>query len=177
MGGFMSYTLACELGDKIAAIASVAGHMPNVLINSSSCQTAKAMPVLEIHGTKDFIVPWNGHPTCDGGYPTIPEVINFWKNKAGCSEAYTEFTFEDIDTNDGSTAKMYTYKDCSSENTIKLIEVENGGHSWPGSEVMRNLVAGNSAYSYFLSINFDFDASQVIWDFFKEHSLQDKSIF
>ena len=48
-GGFMSYTLACELSDRIAAIASVTGAMN--LNQSSTCNASHQMPVMEIHGT------------------------------------------------------------------------------------------------------------------------------
>jgi len=50
-GGFMSYHLACELSDKIAAIASVTGTM-NVG-QLTTCIPSHQMPVMEIHGTND----------------------------------------------------------------------------------------------------------------------------
>ena len=51
-GGFMSYKLACQLSNRIAAIASVGGVMPNSLMKN--CNPLRTMPILEIHGTNDW---------------------------------------------------------------------------------------------------------------------------
>ena len=57
-GGFFSNRLACELGDKIAAIASVAATMPKPLV--AECKPARPISVLYIQGTDDPLVPING---------------------------------------------------------------------------------------------------------------------
>ena len=57
-GGFMSYRLACESSDRIAAIAPVAGTMTDGSFNA--CLPQRAVPVLHIHGTSDFVVSYNG---------------------------------------------------------------------------------------------------------------------
>ena len=58
-GGFMSYHLACNLGDKIAAIGSVTGSMtPETL---ESCRPNHPTPVIQIHGKQDFTVPYSGN--------------------------------------------------------------------------------------------------------------------
>ena len=67
-GGFMSYQLACELSDRIAAIASVTGSMNMGWFNS--CNPNHPMPIMEIHGTADGNVP----------YATIPSIMDFWAN-------------------------------------------------------------------------------------------------
>ena len=58
-GGFMSYRLACELSNRIAAIASVTGAM--TINTPSTCSPEHPMPVMEIHGTADSTVPYNGN--------------------------------------------------------------------------------------------------------------------
>ena len=55
-GGFMSYTLACSLSNRIAAIASVTGSM-NVG-QDLTCNAQHPTPVMEIHGTSDAMVPY-----------------------------------------------------------------------------------------------------------------------
>ncbi|HPI09028.1 MAG TPA: PHB depolymerase family esterase, partial [Saprospiraceae bacterium] len=54
-GGFMSYSLACELNERIAAIASVTGSMAPIKL--ASCNPQRPVPVMEIHGTADGVVP------------------------------------------------------------------------------------------------------------------------
>ncbi len=54
-GAIMSFRLACELSDKIAAIAPVCGSMPE---NFSAVYTAqRTMPVMMINGIDDPLVP------------------------------------------------------------------------------------------------------------------------
>jgi len=54
-GAMMSYTLACELSDRITAIAPVAGDLPAV-----PCRPARPISVLAINGTADPLVPYTG---------------------------------------------------------------------------------------------------------------------
>ena len=54
-GGYMSYRLACELNDRITAIASVTGSMNDSM--RYHCYNPQSIPVLEIHGTDDPTVP------------------------------------------------------------------------------------------------------------------------
>ena len=58
-GGFMSYHLACNLSSKIAAVASVTGSMSRETFNS--CDPSHPTPVLQIHGTIDGTVPFDGN--------------------------------------------------------------------------------------------------------------------
>ena len=58
-GGFMSYHLACNLSSKIAAIASVTGSMSKQTYES--CSPEHPTPVLQIHGTLDGTVPFDGN--------------------------------------------------------------------------------------------------------------------
>ena len=74
--------------------------------------------------------------------------------------------FEDIDTFDGCTARMLTYTGCDAINMVQLLVVDDGGHSWPGSANMIRI-----GHPYIRPINNDIDASQIIWEFFEQHSL------
>ncbi len=59
-GGMMSYRLACELGDRIAAIAPVVAALPAHL---SGCVPPHAMPIILMNGTDDPLIPYQGGPT------------------------------------------------------------------------------------------------------------------
>jgi polyhydroxybutyrate depolymerase len=59
-GGMMSYRLACDPGGRIRAFAPVAAGMPAPL--DGSCHPARPVPMLEIAGTADPIVPYGGGP-------------------------------------------------------------------------------------------------------------------
>ena len=60
-GGDLSYSLACQLPNRIAGVASVAGFP--ALENMGSCDPDRSIPVLHIHGTADLITPFNGGST------------------------------------------------------------------------------------------------------------------
>ena len=58
-GGYMSYHLACNLGEKFAAIASITGSMTNGTYDD--CSPSHPTPVLQIHGLLDYVVPYDGN--------------------------------------------------------------------------------------------------------------------
>jgi polyhydroxybutyrate depolymerase len=57
-GAMMSFRLGCELSEKIAAIAPVAGSMPENL--PTRCSPSRSISVLIISNTEDPLVPWGG---------------------------------------------------------------------------------------------------------------------
>jgi len=153
-GGFMSYTLACALGDKIAAIASVAGSM-TVKQLSTFCQPNHSIPIMQIHGTADNLVPYGGNQ--DWMAP-IDEVIAYWVKYNNCVDSVQLTQIEDIDTNDGCKIEKYSYSNCENKTTIELLKVINGGHTWPGASKLIGVT------------NKDINASEEIWNFFSKYS-------
>jgi len=57
-GGFFSNRLACDLSDKIAAIASVAATMPETLL--PVCNPSRPISVMYVHGKNDRILHIEG---------------------------------------------------------------------------------------------------------------------
>lgn len=151
-GGFMSYTLACELSHRIKKIASVTGSMTTLLY--STCNPGRVIPVLQIHGTADAVVPYNGTT----GMTAIDDVIDFWVQNNNCNSTPLSYSYANINTSDNSTTERFTYYNSTDSNNVLLYKVTNGGHTWPNAiiDIPSN---GNT--------NRDFDASEVIWKFFK----------
>jgi polyhydroxybutyrate depolymerase len=56
-GGFMAYRMACDHSDTVAAIVSVAGAMYD---DARKCSAAHAVSVLQVHGSADGVVPYQG---------------------------------------------------------------------------------------------------------------------
>lgn len=77
-GGFMSYRMACELSERITAIASLAG---GDFIADTDCVPTRAVSVLQVHGTNDETVPYAGMA---GGYPSARDAVLRWAGRAGC---------------------------------------------------------------------------------------------
>lgn len=152
-GGYFSYKLACEHSDRFAAIASVTGSM--VLQELESCDPERAVPVMQIHGTADLVVAYDGL----GFSAPIEDVVDFWVEVNNCDPTPVFTAIEDTDTEDGSTAEHYYYENSDNGNSVEFYKVIGGGHTWPGAEFIIGVT------------NQDFNASEVIWNFFKAHTL------
>lgn len=150
-GGFMSYKLACELTERFAAVASVTGSM--VPDEAALCMPNTPMPVLEIHGTADLVVPYNGLFNS----LSIPDLLAFWTGKNGCAGDPLTIPVPNTSLLDGSTAELIQYNDCEGEAEVWHYKVYNGGHTWPGASIIVGVT------------NQDFHASAAIWEFFLRH--------
>ena len=115
-GGFMSYYLACN-SKKFAAIGSVAGTMLDDSYQSCDAQFPTAM--INIHGTDDFDVPYDGNTY----YPSIPEVVDWWKN-------FNTTSNEDLLTNQDGSIEQYKYYNDAGDIYVEHIKIIGGGHYW-----------------------------------------------
>jgi polyhydroxybutyrate depolymerase len=81
-GGFMSYRMACDHADIVAAVASLAGA---TYINANDCVPSEPVSVLEIHGTSDLVISYSGGclPLL-GCYPGAMTTVEFWAEYGGC---------------------------------------------------------------------------------------------
>ena len=152
-GGFMSFLLACQLSEKIAAVASVTGSMTQDTFDD--CNAQHPTPVLQIHGTDDSVVLYNGNNL---SIP-IADVISYWVDYNNCETTPTTTTLPDVDVSDGSTIEYSVYEDGDNGITTEHMKVIGGGHTWPGSIL-------NSA-----GTNQDIDASMEIWLFFSRYDI------
>ena len=159
-GGFMSYYSACEMTDKIAAIASVTGTMNNVIYDN--CNPTKSIPVLEIHGTEDATVPYLGFES-SGSFQTMmatEDIVDFWVNHNNCTESQV-VEMEDLSITDLSTVTHFSYTGGDNGASVELYRVNEGGHTWPGSIIPLSGIVTNH----------DIVASEVIWDFFNQYDI------
>jgi polyhydroxybutyrate depolymerase len=159
-GGFMSYRLACELEERIAAIGSVAGTMNQDIYES--CNPDRPVPIVHIHGTRDRIVPYNGTVLLPG----VIEVLTLWGEINQCSPEFTRDRLPDRDRQDGSTVTQFSSQPCAEETAIELYRVNNGGHTWPGASPTRD----------FNSTNQDIEASLELTAFFSRFSLPPEQV-
>ncbi len=163
-GAMMSLRLGCELADRITALAPVIGSMPENLV--SGCSPTRPIPVLMINGTDDPLVPWEGgfvhfFQKKLGKIISVPETIDFWVLRNGCSTD-PEITLEpDTDPEDGTRVRKSVYRQCADGAAVVLYEVKGGGHTWPGGyQYLPEFLIGKT--------NRDLNASETIWNFFKK---------
>lgn len=157
-GAMMALRLGCQT-NTFAAIAPVAGTL------LSDCSHASPTSVLQIHGTADERVPYNGGPgvprRLDGSPrvngPSAPSVNATWRSIDACAPP-TSNTVETVTTETAA---------CADGRTVELISMAGAGHQWPGGRPRPLLerVAGLPPPSTALN------ATHTIWQFFTLHQL------
>ena len=159
-GGLMSFKLACQLSNRITAIATVAGIISYK--TASDCNCSHSMPVLMINGTDDQYVPYNGIT----GWHSVQNTLNHWVNYNLCSAPDT-ILMPNIDSLDGCTVQKLNYPFCSDSISVIFYKVINGGHTWPGGDKQQ------FGWSNIGNTNGDINVSKEIWNFFKNYKLSE----
>ncbi len=147
-GAFMTYRLACELSDRIAAFAPVAGTLL-----TDPCKPKRPIPLLVFNGTSDTLVPYSGSKVL--GFPSVEDSMVFWAKHNGCDPKPGR-TFDKDDT------YCNTYNNCTNNVQLTLCTTKNGGHTWPGGFPIP-IVLGKTTKAII--------ATDEMWTFFKKHPL------
>ncbi len=121
MGGFMSNRLACQLGTKVCAIASVAGTIGT----SCSCTPFRPTPVAHFHGTADGTVAYSGN-----AYGNDAEVlVDFWVGINECDTPAVHTALPDLAA-DSCTVDLYQYFNGNQGSEVWFFKVNNFDHYW-----------------------------------------------
>lgn len=122
-GGFMSHKLACEHPDVFAAIAVLAGSLPD---DANDCNPGEPISVLQIHGTADAVIYYNGVAS---QYPGAAEIMERWAGHEGCELLPTSEAEHDYDTAVlGAETLPHRYPSCTSGTAVELWELRGSGH-------------------------------------------------
>ncbi len=106
-GGFMSYKMACEHADVFAAIVSIAGAMP---LSEEDCSPGEAVSVLQVHGTLDAVISYDGF---FGRYPSAPVAVERWAQHNGCADTTSVGEDKDYDnTIFGAETSVLEHRSC-----------------------------------------------------------------
>ena len=133
-GGFMAYRLACEDVPGLRGIVSLAG---GAFANPADCRVPTPLSVLQIHGTKDAEVLYEGgrlpsHPDPDRQpVPGAKASVLRWAERAGCDlDAAEKLSPIDTDTAvDGAETSRYRYTDgCADGVRVELWTIDGGSH-------------------------------------------------
>lgn len=125
-GGYMAHRLACEHADQFSAIASLAGLIDG---DPTRCLPAHPVSVVQIHGTADADVPYEGTRRGVDIAPSAPQTTASWARLDGCSDppddrARTLDLVEDIP---GAETAVTAYP-CPDGVRVELWTVEGGEH-------------------------------------------------
>lgn len=125
-GGFMSHRMACEIGDRIAAIASLAGATYD---DPTACTAADPVHVLQIHGTDDRTIAYDGGTTGAASYPSAPQTVATWADKNGCGTMLTDEGTADLEVAvPGEETQLQAYADCPPGGAVSLWTMDGAPH-------------------------------------------------
>lgn len=153
-GGMMCYRLACELSDKIAAIAPNASTM----VVTQACQPTRPVPILHMHSKLDKHVVYTGGygNGISGVYcPPLDSVFQAWSLNNQCADPGKVII-------SNSSYTLTEWRSCAQNVTIQYYLTEDGGHAWPGG-----LQGHPGADHPSQAIN----ANDLLWDFFQQYAL------
>lgn len=151
-GGMMAYRLACEIPEKIAAIATISCSM----VVAEPCHPSRPVPILHLHSALDAKIPNQGGIGIGGYYfPPIDSVLQVWATENLCSPT------PQVVINDNKF-KLTVWSNCKDGTTVEYYLTEDGGHAWPGGSKSR---AGADTPSQVI------DANEQLWEFFQRFKL------
>ena len=164
-GGFFSQYLAIKMPGKLAAIASVAASVGKPIYEKET--PPQPTPILFILGGKDPLVPFDGGEIRIGmlrrGFVvSAKDAAAYWAKANHCSAppVVTAGT-----ATDGETVTTTTFKSAAGGADVVQIALSNGGHAWPGGwQYLPPRLIGKTSTAI--------QATDVIWDFFKDHQLR-----
>ncbi len=168
-GGMFVLRLACQLPDRIAGFATVSAAMPVLL--STRCRPSRQISLLMINGTADQLVPWGGGDVragrswgAGGKVLSVPDTLAFWRK---CHDGWSDGDVESLPDRTGGACyeiKVLTYICRQGGARLKLVEIEGGGHNWPGARTvyrpLRAQLTGRTTHAI--------KATELIWDFFRD---------
>ncbi len=132
-GGFMSYRMACDRADTIAAIVSLAGA---TFDDPADCAPSEPVSVAQIHGTADGVIRYKGGDAInDVTYPGAETTAQTWATYDGCGETPSPLSAKvDVDAiltdgADPAETSVAEWSGCRSGAVVQLWTIPSGGHS------------------------------------------------
>jgi len=163
-GATMAGRLACELAERIAAIAQVGGTAAVAVAAGS--HPSRPVPIVNIHGTADDYAPYEGgvrHSLrgrvvlrhSSGPAVGVDDWARFWvaANGAVGDPAVSALPPD-------TTIRAWHGPSPSSD--VAFYRIEGGGHTWPGSRIaLPGFLFGRTSRTV--------DATRVSWEFLASH--------
>lgn len=157
-GAGMTQRLGTERSNVFAAIAPVSGQLWE-----NDARLARAIPVFFLVGTRDPLNPYDGGQvrTPWGNVenkPPIRDVPKLWAALDGCRSGPRP-----LESRPNVTAQIWV--GCRDGAEVVFYAIDGMGHHWPGGR--RGILPSAWVGAYSNAV----DATDLIWSFFRRHSL------
>lgn len=120
-GGSMAWLLACEAGERLAGMVSVAGALRRP--NATDCTGLVGLPVLQVHGYSDAQVPLEGRGIQDWHQGSVWDALERARAANGCRSNPDE-----IDLGESFRSRLWS---TSCARAPVRIDLHDGGHGLP----------------------------------------------
>jgi polyhydroxybutyrate depolymerase len=117
-GGGMAARMACDAADLLAAAAPVAGGYKSL----PDCHPSRPLPMLEIHGWIDHVVPYAGDGT---GAGSVPAFLKQWRRLDSCRGGA-------LRGKPRSDVVELRWSHCADGTAVEHDRILDADHSWPG---------------------------------------------
>ena len=123
-GGFMTYRFACDAGERLAGVMSLAGDMA---LDPASCD--HPVNVLHVHGTADDVIYYEGGPFRGTPSPGARASAEAWAGINGCDGGWVEGARLDVSLAvEGAETRVEAQSGCASGASVALWTIEGGVH-------------------------------------------------
>lgn len=148
-GGGMTNLLAARMAGRIAAFASVSGSYYPV---AGGYHLVRPAPFLEIHGTADRVVPYDGSLAKD--YSSVTSWLLNWVQRNHCSSRSDVFMKQ-------KTMIGEQWPGCQAGATVIHYRILHEGHIWP------RVLFREQVQNKWRCVT----ATTLIWQFFQDHPM------
>ena len=145
-GGMMAYGLANHKSELIAAVASVSGAMLDC-----TGPTSHPMPVIHLHGTNDFDLPYNGN----NYYNSVQNTLDYWINFNNTNKE----PIVNFDNSGEIEIEHYVYDNGNNSVSVEHYKYIGGDHIW------------------FMSTFQGQNTSELVWDFLSRYDINGERSF
>jgi polyhydroxybutyrate depolymerase len=112
--------MGCELPQRFAAVVPVAAGYRAL----DPCPAGARANFLDIHGTADTVVPYNGKKPDRAG--SVPRYTAGWARRDGCDSPPRASTPRKLVT-------RFTYRGCDAGLRVERLRLSGTDHGWPGA--------------------------------------------
>lgn len=145
-GGGMAARLACQLSARFAAFASIAGGYESL----PPCRPSNPVSVIEVHGTADGVVPYDGLPPARAG--AVRPWLAAWRRHDDCHGPAAVSRI-------APRVERYEWPGCAEGTAVEHIEIFGGDHQLPGG------LPPDRGQTSTIS------ATWLVWSFLRQHRL------
>jgi polyhydroxybutyrate depolymerase len=147
-GAMMASRVACDMPDRVRGVALVGGTAGQN--NSQVCLPSRSVPIVEVHGTNDPVVPYAGGKVADnqgrkrGSVLSVVDFVSFWSGTCHCTGT------RETPIKAALAVTMIEAQSCTPGSPVVHYRVNGGAHEWFRIQ--------------------GFDTTKVVWDFLATNS-------